>query len=262
MQIVAIHSWHKDDATVAKVIADTLGILVFEARQKIAGGGPAVLSSFAGSDQAEVLAARLTREGVPALVVDTDLMRNLRRPFQVRRFTLGAETLKLQSLTGETCDIGYPSIELLLAVTASSRPTQTTTKVTERKFSLGKTLLAGGLPMTKKVTSEVTVTTEVRNEGLWLYAPGRPAAVLEKGVMSYDGLGTAMQISGDLNFGYLKKELRRLAPQAGYDERLLKPAVQVRILGPTLPPETNLDLACEILARSLRPKTAAGRDFS
>jgi hypothetical protein len=70
--------------------------------------------------------------------------------------------------------------------------------------------------------------------------------------MSYDGLGDAMQVSRDLNFGYLKNALRRLAPQATYNDRLLKRAALVKVLGPALSPEADLDLAFEILARSLR----------
>jgi hypothetical protein len=66
-----------------------------------------------------------------------------------------------------------------------------------------------------------------------------------------------MQFTRDLNFAQLKKELRRLAPQAVYDDRLLKRAALIRLLGPTLSPETDLDLAFEVLARSLREVSAA-----
>jgi hypothetical protein len=76
--------------------------------------------------------------------------------------------------------------------------------------------------------------------------------VFSRATMSYDGLGDAMQVSCDLNFGYLKNALRRLAPQATYNDLLLKRAALVKVLGPALSPEADLDLAFEILARSLR----------
>jgi hypothetical protein len=78
--------------------------------------------------------------------------------------------------------------------------------------------------------------------------------IFNRAAMNYDGLGAAMKLTRALNFSHLTNELRRLAPQACYDDRLLKRAGLVRLLGPALSPETDLDLAFEILARSLRPK--------
>ena len=252
MYIVAALSWQKDEAEVAGTIAAILGILVYEARQRIAGGGPAVLACLADPRQAATLAHRLSLAGVPALVIDREEVRQQRQPFRVCRFRLDAPALWVESVDGESCAITYGSIELLLVATCSV-PAQSTATVTERKFSLGKTLLAGGVPMSKKVTREVTVSSDVRDETLWLYAQGRGPVIFDRSALNYEGLGSAMQMSRDLNFVYLRKELRRLAPQAGYDERLLNRAGLIRLLGSILSPEADLDLACEILARALRP---------
>jgi hypothetical protein len=70
--------------------------------------------------------------------------------------------------------------------------------------------------------------------------------------MLYDGLGTAMKLTRELNFAWLMSELRRLSPRAVHDDRLLKRAEQIRLLGPVQSLENNLALAVEILARSLR----------
>jgi hypothetical protein len=59
----------------------------------------------------------------------------------------------------------------------------------------------------------------------------------------------------------LISELRRLSPRASYDDRLLKRVGLARLLGPALDPETNLDLAAEILARSLRPSPKRNNAF-
>lgn len=252
MHIVAVHSWLKDEAEVAGIIAATLGILVYEARQRITGGGPTVLACLADPVQAGELADRLVAAGVPALLLDREAVRQKRQPFPVSRFRLGA-ALRVESTAGEVRDIAYDTIQLLLAVIASTRM-QSTATVTERKFSLGKTLLAGGVPMSKKVTREETVISDDRDETLWLYGRGQGPVIFNRSVLKYDGLGSAMQMSRDLNFIHLRNELRRLAPQAGYDDRLLKRAGLIRVLGSTLSPETDLDLAVEILARTLRPQ--------
>ena len=251
MHVVAIHGWQKEEADVAQTIADALGILLFEARQRTAGGGPAVLASYADPQQAEALAARLSREGVPALAIDAAAVRGGGGRFDARRFWLNASTIRIELSNGQAGEIPYREIGLLLAATATAGRMQSTTTVTERKFSLGKTLLAGGVPMTKKVQHEETVTSEERDEVLCLYAGRRPPVLFRRAGVSYEGLGAAMQLSRDLNFSHLKTELRRLAPAAVFDDRLLKRAAQARILGASLDPQTNLDLACEILARSL-----------
>lgn len=251
MHIVAVHGWQREEAAVAEAIAAALGCLAFEARQKISGGGPAVIASFAAQERAETLAETLSRDGVPALVLDTDAVRRREKPFLVRRFGLQPQTLQLESFAGEVCAVDYAAIKLLLVATCSAGQTQTTGIVTGRKFSLGKTLLAGGLPMTKKVTREETLTTETRCETLWLYTHQQKTMIFDRAALNYDSLGAAMQFTRDLNFTHLKNELRHLAPQAVYDDRLLKRARLVRMLGPSLNPETDLDLAFELLSRSL-----------
>lgn len=126
MHLVVVHGWQKDEAEVAKTIADTLGILVFEARQKISGGGPAMLASFADPHQAASLATRLCQDGVPTLVIDSEAVRDKSQPFHVRRFVLGPQALQLESFDGELCEIGYSTIALLLVATRSSGGGQTT----------------------------------------------------------------------------------------------------------------------------------------
>jgi hypothetical protein len=252
MHLVVVHGWQQEEAEVAKTIAGTLGTVSFEARQKISGGGPAVIATFAAQLQAEELAGRLTQGGVPTLLVDTEAVRRRKPPFFVRRFVMEPKTLRLESLTGERCDINYDTIDLLLVAICNSGPTQTAGMETKRKFSLGKTLLAGGVPMTRQVKSETTFNFEERDETLWLYAHENSTIIFDRTAMIYDGLGDAMQFTNDLNFSHLKNELRRLAPLAHYDDRMLKRAALVRLIGPTLNPETDHDLAFEVLARSLK----------
>ncbi|MCJ7547037.1 MAG: hypothetical protein MUP30_09505 [Deltaproteobacteria bacterium] len=110
------------------------------------------------------------------------------------------------------------------------------------------------------------MTTEERSKVLYIYAGSRLPVIFSQNGMIYDGLGAAMQLTRELNFTYLIRELRRLSPGAAYDDRLRNRAGLVRLLGPALDPETNLDLAVEILARALRlkgenPASPAKPDF-
>ena len=209
MYLVAVHHWQQEEAVVTGAIAAALNILVFEARQKITGGGPAVIANFADQNQAAELATKLTHEGVPALVIDTQLVRENNRRQQTRSFELGSQTLQIETLSGEPLKIGYQTIQLLLIASCSTGQIQTSETTTQRKFSLGKTLLAGGIPMTKKVKSTETTSSEERDKTLWLYTNTGETLVFTRNLMDYSGLGEVRQITCDLNFNYILKELHR-----------------------------------------------------
>lgn len=254
MYLVVLHDWKMEDTAVAISVAEKLGTVAFEVRQKIAGGSPVVIATFADKDHARALADRLAQDSLPAFVVDTDGVRKQRSATCVYRFMLGKEALKIESCDGELHEIGYAAILQLLVATCKAGESQTTGTETSRKFSLGKTLLAGGVPMTKQVKTEKTMKVEERGETLWLYTQDRGPFIFDRTAMTYDGLGEAMQFTRELNFSHLKNELRRLAKGARFDDRLLRRAAMVRLIGPALNPEVDHDLAFEILSRSMLRK--------
>jgi len=254
MYLVVLHDWKMEAGAVAKFVAEKLGTVAFEARQKLAGGSPVVIATFADQDHARTLVDSLSQEGLPAFLIDPVEVRKSQSACYVHRFVLGDEAIKVESRNGESCEVEYGTIDLLLVAICKAGEIQTTGTETSRKFSLGKTLLAGGLPMTKQVKTGKVVTVEERDEALWLYTHDRALFIFERPVMNYDGLGEAMQFTRELNFAHLKNELQRFAPGARFDDRLLKRAAMIRLLGPALNPEVDHDLAFEILSRSLRLK--------
>jgi hypothetical protein len=126
--------------------------------------------------------------------------------------------------------------------------------VQQRKLSLGRAVLTGGLMVTKTVKKSKHEVL-VENEGfLQLYAPGRPPLDFRQADLNYAGLvpaGAALQPSVAANFVQLVAALRAACPRAVYDERLATLPGQARLLGPSLQPERYLDLAVTLLSRSL-----------
>jgi hypothetical protein len=260
VHVVVIHGCKEETTGLTQAIASALGMTVFEARQRMIGGGPTVVASFADPQQAQMLEKKLNQSGIATLVVDATAARTRTGHFIVRRFELNEPSLRIETGDRQRAEIPYGEIDLLLPGTSIVGYSETET-VTARKFSLGKTILAGGIPMSKKVEHQKEVATEERSKVLYLYAGNRPPIVFSQDGMIYDGLGAAMKLSRELNFTYLISELRRLSPGAVYDDRLLKRVGQVRLLGPALNPETTLDLAAEVLARSLRPSPKRNNTF-
>jgi hypothetical protein len=262
MHVVVIDGWKEETAELVQTLAGALGIMPYEARQRIIGGGPTVVASFADEQRAVELAAKLNQRAISSLVVDASEVRGRAGHLVVRRFELGDRSLRIETVGGKSAEIPFSEIDLLLPGVSTVGYSETKT-VVDRKLSIGKTILSGGIPMSKKVERQEVVSTEESRKFLYLYAGDRPSADFSQDGMSYEGFGAAMKFSRELNFAYLISELRRLSPRAVYDDRLLNRAGQVRILGPALSPETHLNLAAEILARTLRRGRAGaepGRD--
>ena len=55
MFVVAIYGWREETPEMVQALAGALGIIVFEARQRLIGGGPSVVASFADLQQASVI---------------------------------------------------------------------------------------------------------------------------------------------------------------------------------------------------------------
>jgi hypothetical protein len=261
VHVVVINNWKEKTAELTQEISRALGITIFEVQQRMICGSPTVIASFADPQQAQVLVKKLNQIGIATMVIDAMEVRSRTGGIIVRRFELNESSLHIETGDRRSAEIPYGKIDVFLPAISIVKYSETKT-TTERKFSLGKTILTGGIPMSKKVKHQQEVTVEKYKKVLYLYVSKRQQPVVfSQDGMTYDGLGEAMKISRELNFTYLISELHRLSPGTAYDDRLFKRIGQVRLLGPTLNIETNIDLAVEILARSLRPSPKSNNKF-
>ena len=253
MHIAAIYNLpdHKND--LAEALATALGITVYEARSRLRfpGKGPLVAASCRDLEDAERITGRLVSGGFDAIVLYHDEIDSESAQFIVRKFRLDDDALDIESGKGQHLSIEYRSIDLLLHGTGIAGKTEIET-LKERKFSLGRTVLSGGLVMsrTKKITREIK--TEARESFFNLYSGSAPTLVFREGVLVYDAPGFALKPSRVANFAYLISELRQRQPDAAFDDRLLRRAEQTALLGPLLSPEEFLNVATSLLAKILR----------
>ena len=250
MFVVAIYGWREETPEMVQALAGALGIIAFEARQRLIGGGPSVVASFADQQQAKVVVGKVGRVGIKALIIDTAAVRLRSCYFIVHRFKFEDHALKIENHNGQQETLPYAEMGLILTGISVGSSSETKT-IVEKKFSMGKTLLAGGIPMTKKVKRQEEVSSEESDQILYLYTHDRPTAVFSLNNMNYDGFDAEMKLSRKLNFSHLVSQLRLYAPGAVFDDRLLNRSGQVRLLGSAQGREASLDLATEILAQCL-----------
>lgn len=250
MDAVVVDRLRGDSAGLAKSAAAVLGVTAYDVRASlnVPNGGPAVLATFGDPEDAKRVCEELRVAGFDAAVVAVD-----KRPpwFDVKGFELRPSSLHVHGRGGETSELPYASVELL--VRASTITTQSSTKtVRERKFSPVRSVLTGGLSNTKLQKSTTTSRSTESEEVLFVFHAGGPALRMADGNLVFQGLGAQLQPSRAANFAYVTEELQRRCPAASYDERLRRRSVQNQMLGRTLSADDYFDFAVVLLAASLR----------
>jgi hypothetical protein len=252
--VVGLQNLAGDEETLARELAEVLGASVYDARLRIraAEGGPGVAAVFPTREEAQACSRFLREKGIQTVVLDPERIETDSRRFLVRSFAFGCEGVEVISRLGEALEIPFADVDLILRGTAINQQTELET-VREKKFSLGRAVMSGGLVMTKATKTTQESTSEKRENFLQIYAGALPPIVFRESALLYDSLGPVMKQSRQLNFNFVAQELKENCPAAVFDDRLMTRLWQSRVLGPSLVPEAHLDVALSLLAASLRP---------
>jgi hypothetical protein len=195
---------------------------------KLSRGVPTVLLRSADEALARRLEIRLKAGGNHAVLIDTSTMVPQGRMVRVRGFRFegaGLRRVSVDGLQDEANDpsLSYDQLSTIVRVLVESS-TQTTTTTNERRFSVGRAALSGGLMMTKSKKVEQTERHHETEQLVYLFPQrGTPWLLREHGT-NYQGLGTALQPSSFRNVLTFVAALRARAPVATYDESLMGPA--------------------------------------
>jgi hypothetical protein len=139
--------------------ATAVGMARADARQRLAGVGPRVLAVSTDAAALEEAARRLEAAGFRAIVFDPLTAPGDDDRIVARTLDLGPDALVVVTGVGDgqRHEVLWSALELVQRGTRSSLRRETVT-TKQRQLSLGRTLLAGGLPLTRKVERTETVT--------------------------------------------------------------------------------------------------------
>ena len=248
MHAVVIDRIEGDPQAAILAAAQVLGVTAFDVRPSMTAEPPAVLVVMAEADRAAATVAALRRAGIHATVRPVG---GAPQWLDVRQLEFGDHGLRVADRSSGPIDVPYAEIDALIRVIASTTQSSTM-EVRERKLSVARSLMTGGLMNTKVEKKQVTTRQTDSDELLYVYrGSARPLRLSEAG-MTYQGLGAALQPSRLANFTFIADELRRRAAHAGFDDRLRKRANQGRILGRTLSVDAHLEFAVSLVAAALR----------
>lgn len=250
MHIVAVYRLNGTAEQLARELAVALGTTPYEARSRVIvpGGGPAVVANFATAASAKDCADRLKTAGFVTLITQPEQLETDQNRQLVRQLQFASDHLQIVTHDGRL-SLPYSEVKLLLRGAGIINRVEIETK-TEKKFALGRAVASSGLLMRKTVKTVSETINQERQPFCHIYAPGQQPLVLRQAELDYTTLGANRQLSRDANFNWICAELRRCCPDAAWDDRLQTRPGIVQLLGPTLSPECNLDLAITLIAKS------------
>jgi hypothetical protein len=248
-----------DEETLARILADVLDFSVYDGRLRIRAveGGPGVAAVFPSREEAQAFSRTLREQGIPTVILHPDRIETDLGRFLVSRFAFGSREVEVVSQLGEILEIPFDEVNLILLGTAFHQQTESKT-LREKKFSLGRAVISGGLVLSKTTKTTQETTSETRENFLQIYAGSMPPVVFRESALSYESLGPVMRQSRHLNFNFVVQKLKEMCPAAVFDDRLTTRLGQSKLLGPSLVPEAHLDVALSLLAASLRPGVPDG----
>lgn len=249
--LVGITNLQEGPEVLAPTLAKALGQTLHEGLTRLrgAGSGPIVIGVHQNRAQADAMTEALTGAGFTVVTVDDEDFAREAACLVVRRFAFTSEGLRAEAAGGESLMIAPQDIRFILKGTGIISH-EVTEKTQEKKFSAGLAIATQGL-VTSTTVNKTKVTTVQEREGFaHVYtAAGRVVEFRETRV-DYSSLGDLRKPTRLLNFAWTVSELRRMAPESPYDERLLTRNLQAQLLGPILSPEKHIMNACALLAKT------------
>ncbi len=200
-------------------LATVLGTTVYELRLLLNAGFPAVVLATVDPALARAAEGAVIRAGHRAVSLDRADMTPNRDMTALSAFRFEGDGLTASE--GSPARLPYEDIGVLLRAMHRSA-TETTEVVKGRELRPIAAIATGGLVISKKTTREVTTRTEHKEQVLYLFRRSNaPPWILRERGADYRGLGGALSPTSLLNFQSTIAAIRKHAPDAAYDERLM-----------------------------------------
>jgi hypothetical protein len=225
--------------------AGITGLAVPDVARALAGTLPRILLRATGEGP-RLLEALQSAGFIAFLGEDTEVLTDARR-IVARNLELTEDGLVAVDGRGQRHGCPAAAIHTLVRGHRLVESTEVT-RTTQRKLSLGKALITGGLAVTKKVETTSERTTSAKEAFVVLQRDeGLPEIMLYEQRLNYQCLGAGIQPSTFANFTALLARLRSLAPHAALDDRITRPGFLVGLPPMALDP---VDLALFLVSQA------------
>jgi hypothetical protein len=203
----------------APALAADLGLTTYETAMMLRAPPPVIV--LRSDDRARTLdvLGRIRSRGHIAVACDLEQVVSSEDMFRPKAFRFEHGDL-VGVGNGEERRLALADVFALLRANHVTR-TEDIVKSRERKLSLGRAALTGGVLMTRATEREQKRVIHEREAVLYVFGIDGVPWLLLSTYMRYDGLAQDMRPSKTENFEVLIRTLREQAPSAVFDTRLL-----------------------------------------
>lgn len=223
MYVVALTRWNAAATLEQELpsLALAIGVAPYDARLKLVAPAPSVLRGNLASEPAHALLATLRARGHGAVACDMNSVPVPRKASAARGIELGADSLAVIYELDRRVRVMCADILAVVRAVEELSESQRTQTV-DTKFDIKGAVITGGLKLTKTVTTVASTSKSERQPVAYLFHSASPEPLLIKeNVLHYEGLGAMRGTTAHQSFEALIGWLRRNAPGALHDDRLL-----------------------------------------
>ncbi len=221
MVVVAITRWAQPVEQELAALVPLSGLGAYDLRLRLAGPLPVVFRQLDSAEGAREVLAALRQRGHGVVACDLDYVASSDRMTAPRSYELGPDALVVRHPAWGERAMPYGELLALIRATAA-KVEQSSSTTKQKKLSLGRAAMTGGLVMRKATTSHERAEVEEREQVLYLIRKtGREPMILREHQLRHQGLGDQVKPTSLENFTTLVALLRQQAPHALYDDRLV-----------------------------------------
>jgi hypothetical protein len=197
-----------------------------QTRLLLAGEVPRVIAHCDSTRIAESIMRNLRDLGLVTIACRDSELRQFPQTFRAQTLEFREREVLFRDIAGREKRIAENNAFLVLVGRIETSVEIETTKY-KTKLSLPRTLLMGGIPIWRRVDEKTTTQSTKAECFVRLYerkSPDPSVDVLQQH-MNYSFLGAKVAASSLANFGTVVLGLRKVFPQAIFDDRLAKPSL-------------------------------------
>jgi hypothetical protein len=218
MKLLAVVKAPQDPQAAREAVARVLGITLAEANMWLSAEAPALLTSLP-DDDAERLAQALRAEKLAALTCPLPVPSEGR--LTARTLSLEPDAVTFEDRQGAQLRIPYRELTAILRGQQMVRTENATTQKV-KQFSVTRAVITQGLSFSKTTERTVRSQAEEVTHFVRVYSASGAWAAVEDNQMAFACLGPELQSTKLGNINKVVQLLRARAPQAVFDDRLLR----------------------------------------
>ena len=200
-------------------LAAAAGLTPAEARLRLVTEPPLLLASVP-PERVDAMLGPLRQAGLAAFALDAAVPSDAERTV-VRTLEFGPQAATFQPRAGPPVRLPWSEVGALLRGTSLMR-SESATVHTSKQGSIVMALASQGLKLSRTVERTERSQQDETEQVLFVYGRGGERLVLRERELDFSCLGPAMQPTRLANMVALARRFKDQAPQAFYDERLLR----------------------------------------